>query len=173
MGAMSRLLATSKAAVENPMVDFSHISWHPFNSIELSWSDIYFSAACIFKMMGDGNYTDTDLGKSTHPDNRVRQLYCASILGQINKEYGFGISEKSVEDIVTNAFNKAESYCNCALEMKTNTDVFRREYFRQHPILKQMKELWRDDVYDSLEPLAYMPIVGPNGEPIPLDAPKT
>lgn len=81
-----------------------------------------------------------------------------------NEAYECGFEDSELQEIISTAFWDAENIVNLAMGTSTNKEALESKYFNKHPLIQEMRTIWKDKVHDGLLQYTYGPIVGKNGE---------
>ncbi|HDL01038.1 MAG TPA: hypothetical protein ENH23_02265 [candidate division Zixibacteria bacterium] len=120
-------------------------------------SDLTFAVFNTIRVFGDGDYKDTRLGKSTHPDPRVRQVILLSFLEQImQSQHILKIEHDKLHKLLIDMMVESEKAYQLITGKKHNTDVYSPEYFANHPLNSSLPINWKENMRNKLLNYTYV-----------------
>lgn len=125
-----------------------------------AFSDIAFAIYNTIRVFGDGDYKNIQLGKSTHPDPRVRQLQIFSTFRTVvkaSKQY-FTIDYDKLHSLLIEKIKESESAYQLITGKQTNLEVFNAEYFVDNPLGMAVIDNWKKNIRNSLLEYTYVPL---------------
>lgn len=152
--ALTRLCGWSKNMVDRsvplPIVEEFYVDY--FSIL----TDIFLSTSALIKIFGDGDYQETKIGKSTHPNPRLRQLYIRYTLISINSFLNMELDSKTLNKKLFNAFKEMENIFNFVRSEATNPEVFRPDYYQNNPILNAVRNNWKTKMREELRHFTFI-----------------
>lgn len=122
-------------------------------------SDLAFAVYNVIRVFGDGDYKNIELGKSTHPDPRVRQVILLSFLEQTMKsQQAHKIDHNKLHTLLIDMMVESEKAYRLITGKQYNTDVFSTEYFANHPLNRSLVINWKKNIRKRLLKYTYVPL---------------
>jgi hypothetical protein len=145
------------AVKDNSMVNSNFRIFYKDNYQALS--DLVFAIFNTIRVFGDGDYKDTRLGKSTHPDPRIRQVILLSFLEQImQSQQIIKIEHKKLHELLIKIMVESEKAYKVITGKEHNTEVYRPVYFANHPLNKSLPINWKENLRNKLMNYTYVPL---------------
>ncbi|HDY87272.1 MAG TPA: hypothetical protein ENH82_04045 [bacterium] len=122
-------------------------------------SDLAFAIYNTIRMFGDGDYKNTQLGKSTHPDPRVRQVILLSFLEQfMSQQQSFNIDYDKLHSLLIKTIKESENAYQLITGKQTDFDVFNAKYFANNPFNSEVVINWKRNIRKRLLKYTYVPL---------------
>lgn len=122
------------------------------------FSDLFVSISIIFRLFGDGDFRNVELGTSHHPNPRIRQLILFLTFHEINKVYDLNIDSQTLYEQLSNKFVQVDIAFEEVFGQAINIEVFSPEYYADHPMLTELQKNWEKNLRSKLTSFAYFPL---------------
>ena len=121
-------------------------------------SDIAFAIYNTIRVFGDGDYKNIQLGKSTHPDPRVRQLQIFSTFRTMVKAWKqyFTLDYDKLHSLLIEKIKESERAYQLITGKQTNVEVFKAKYFVNNPFGMAFTDNWKKNIRNSLLKYTYV-----------------
>lgn len=145
-------------AINNPKIVHSGIRKF-YTSLYSATNDLFFAIYNTIRLFGDGNFQEIQLGKSTHPNPRVRQLMISRTFRSIYDKWELDYDIEKLEKGLLETFKESENAFEKITGRKSNKEALNPKYLDNHPhhdgVLLNWKENIRPDLINfSFKPLA-------------------
>lgn len=119
-------------------------------------TDTFLSISAMIKIFGDGDYSETRIGKSTHPNPRLRQLYILYTLFSINIHFNMKLDSKILSRKLYKAFEEMENVSKFTNDESINPEVFKPEYYQNNPLITAVKNNWKTKMKEELKKYSFI-----------------
>lgn len=128
---------------------------HCYKSKYKSSADIYFAIGTIFRLKGVGDYTDTTLGKYTHPNNVIRCLLIGKTFEAILKYWKQNLDWKKLNDHLVKAHLEKDLAYSIVTGNQIQSDLYDIKHFGKHPMTSAILKNWKESLRKKLLPYSY------------------
>ncbi|MCJ7448609.1 MAG: hypothetical protein MUO72_13045 [Bacteroidales bacterium] len=157
MGLASCISRAINAIKDNSLVNFNYRIF--YKDKYQVFSDLAFAVFNTLRVFGDGDYKETRIGKSTHPNPGVRQVILLSFLEQImQSQQTIKIEHEKLHELLIKIMVESENAYKLITGKEHNRYVYTPEYFANHPLTSRLPINWKENIRNKLMNYTFVPL---------------